>query len=280
VFTIGLSSIAVALGLLNENFHVNLDVKLAQVIRDLDARLAQGNGDETGELAVEHNADFNIVSVVEVGDVDQVVVESLDDKDVVALRDSLGEGDVADQLPVETVAFALRDKIVLKRDAAADVDALSPANPSEMLLDVSLNQAESLGEAKFESSEGTNFLLDLMTALDLPKSDITVAHVTIKSATALVEFDNSELFDWISTPSLDDKSNAWELDTTALRLVEFLEAKDGDMYYLTTSTGVLIVDVTAKSGGETATLYWEAEDGQVISFVGLASDFAEFNLVA
>lgn len=280
VFTIGLSSIAVALGLLNENFHVNLDVKLAQVIRDLDARLAQADGNETGELPGEHNADFDNVSVVEVGDVDQVVVESLDDKDVADVRGSLGEVGVADKLPVETVAFALRDKILLKRDAVADVDALSPANSSEMLLDVSLNHVEGVGEAKIEGSEGTKFLLDLVTALDFPKSDITVAHVTIKSATALVEFDNSDLFDWISTPSLDDTNNAWALDTTALRLVEFLEAKDGDMYYLTTSTGVLIVDVTAKSGGETATLYWEAEDGQVISFVGLASDFAEFNLVA
>jgi hypothetical protein len=41
-----------------------------------------------------------------------------------------------------------------------------------------------------------------------------------------------------------------------------------------------MVDVTAQTGGETATLHWEAEDGQTISFVGLASDFEQFDMIA
>ena len=71
-----------------------------------------------------------------------------------------------------------------------------------------------------------------------------------------------------------------DFDTVALRLIEFLEAKDGNIYFLQGSKGIIMIDLTAQTGGETATIHWEADDGRLISFVGLAADFQQFDMIA
>ena len=41
-----------------------------------------------------------------------------------------------------------------------------------------------------------------------------------------------------------------------------------------------MVDRTAISSGEVEYMYWETSDGMIISLVGLASDFQQFDMIA
>lgn len=277
-FTIGLSSIAVALGFLNEQVHLRLEKGLVQALQDFDARFLESVAVQNAELAASKASEIDAVTVVDVtdgletskdmADLDQVMLVS--DTHSVAL-DAVQADQIVSQMSVT------RSKIASTRDAEKNVIALE----TEPVIPHDVEQQDDAAALLQTQEEGeVSILLSLMSALDAPMSEIKLSHVTIKSADSLLEFDGKGLFDWISAPSLDESENLWQLDTTAVRLIDFLEAKDGDIYYLTTSNGVVIIDVTAKTGGETATLYWEADDGQVISFVGLAADFEEFNLVA
>lgn len=276
-FTIGLSSIAVALGFLNEHAHLRLEKSLVQALQDFDARFLESVAVQNAELAASKISGIESVTVVDVTDGHETT------KDVVGLDQVVLASDtqsvVLDAVQAEFVSqmSVIRSKIASTREADKNVIALETV--SVIPQDVEQQDGAPASLQTQEESE-VSILSSLMSALDAPRSEIKLSHVTIKSADSLLEFDGRDLFDWISAPSLEESENLWQLDTTAVRLIDFLEAKDGDIYYLTTSNGVVIIDVTAKTGGETATLYWEADDGQVISFVGLAADFEEFNLVA
>jgi hypothetical protein len=288
-FSLGLSTIAIAMGFMSETVLLDNQRKVLESLKELGFSEYGSDAQQTAELDIPADAEGNALlamladflgldlslntELADAGNTRQSASELKED--LAHLTGDIGIEDTIANAKV-TGAVTIRDKgdDTGLDHASADVE-LKPGTED------ALGSEQGEDTLKAEASQDT-ILHSLAEALQQwsPTTEIKLGQFTFKSEADLSDEAAFALFDWIDTTTPEQGVNYREFDAVAQRLIEFLEAKDGQIYFLQTSKGVLMVDVTAQTGGETATLHWEAEDGQTISFVGLASDFEQFDMIA
>lgn len=286
-FGMGLSTIAIAMGFMSETVLLNNQRKVLEGLKELgfsdyktDAQLtaeAEITTDADGQALLAMLADFlglDLSLNTEMADAGTARQTAVIEEDLTHLTDEIALDKAVSTVKV-TAPVIIRDKDGDADKAHTDARATTPDNDPQ--LNVEQGDDTLSAEAAHETTVQT--IADALQAWS-PTSEIKLGHLTFKTNADLSDEDAFALFDWIDTSLPAESINYREFDTVAQRLIEFLEAKDGQIYFLQTSRGVLMVDVTAQTGGETATLHWEAEDGQTISFVGLAADFEQFDMIA
>lgn len=288
-FSLGLSTIAIAMGFMSETVLLNNQRKVLEGLKELGF---SEYGSDTQQVA-----ELDISAGTEAGTLLAMLAEflgldlSLNTEMADAGTTRQGAADLAEDLAHLTGDIAIEQNIantkvtapVIIRDKGDDADL----EHSEARIELTPTAETALGSEqgddtlKAEGSQDT-ILQALSDALQQwsPVAEIKLGQLTFKTNADLSDEDAFALFNWIDTSVPEQGINYREFDAVAQRLIEFLEAKNGQIYFLETSNGVLMIDVTARTGGETATLHWEAEDGQTISFVGLAADFEQFDMIA
>ena len=288
-FSLGLSTIAIAMGFMSETVLLNNQRKVLEGLKELGF---SEYGSDTQQVA-----ELDISTGTEAGTLLAMLAEflgldlSLNTEMADAGTTRQGAADLAEDLAHLTGDIAIEQNIantkvtapVIIRDKGDDADL----EHSEARIELTPTAETALGSEqgddtlKAEGSQDT-ILQALSDALQQwsPVAEIKLGQLTFKTNADLSDEDAFALFNWIDTSVPEQGINYREFDAVAQRLIEFLEAKNGQIYFLETSNGVLMIDVTARTGGETATLHWEADDGQTISFVGLAADFEQFDMIA
>lgn len=288
-FTMGLSTIAIAMGFMSETVLLDNQRKVLENLKELGFSEYRDEAHHTAELDIaadaegsallEMLADFlglDLSLNTKLADAGNGKANSSDAaQDLSHLTGDMGTDDAPIAVKV-TAPVAIRNK---GDKAEKDVTEARVEVSSDLATLDSVSGNDTLtAEAEQDTVVQTlNAALQGWPAME----EIKLGNLTFKSNSSLSEEDAFALFDWIvETTSPDLSTNYREFDSVAQRLIEFLEAKDGNIYFLQSSKGVVMIDITAQTGGETATLHWEAEDGRTISFVGLQADFEQFDMIA
>lgn len=289
-FTMGLSTIAIAMGFMSETVLLNNQRKVLDGLADLGL---SDSGDATQDVA-----DLTLPDTVEGGALIAMLAEFLGlertfNTDMAEVRDA-------------TASEAQKDLTHLTDAALTDMveTDISSAKPAVEIRDKKFEPdqtAEATARAKSASETADGAVQ--MTAKEASANDVTqkdasltlseiiqtwqplmeefkLGHTTVRASFDVNEIDDVVLFDVIDTTTEERSTNVREFDAQALRLIEFLEAKDGEVGFIELADEVIMIDRTAYTGGDTGYVQWEASDGRTISFIGLTADFEQFDMIA
>ena len=184
--------------------------------------------------------------------------------------------------PDSTTAKAATTVLVrekhIEADKTDDVARAGPSPEAENVLVPSTGEDTLSAEAAKDTVPQT--LSEIVQTWQPLMEEFQLGQTTIKASFDVSDIDAFALFDLIDTSATERSTNVREFDNLAQRLIEFLEAKDGDIGFIELEREVIMIDRSAVTGGETDFIQWEAADGRTISFIGLASDFQQFDMIA
>lgn len=288
-FSLGLSTIAIAMGFMSETVLLNNQRKVLEGLKELGFSEYGSEAEQTAahDLPADTEGNALLAMLAEFLGLDL----SLNTEMAEAGHARQSASDLAEDLAHLTGDIGIEQSVANAKVTAPVVirDKGDTADPEQTDAWIKLTPQDetTLGSEQGDDtlkSEGSQDAIQLALSDALqqwaPVAEVKLGQLTFKTSADLSDEDAFTLFNWIDTSVPEASINYREFDAVAQRLIEFLEAKDGQIYFLQTSKGVLMIDVTAQTGGETATLHWEADDGQTISFVGLAADFEQFDMIA
>lgn len=288
-FSLGLSTIAIAMGFMSETVLLNNQRKVLEGLKELGFSEYGSEAEQTAahDLPADTEGNALLAMLAEFLGLDL----SLNTEMAEAGHARQSASDLAEDLAHLTGDIGIEQSVANAKVTAPVVirDKGDTADPEQTDARIKLTPQDetTLGSEQGDDTlkaEGSQDAIQLALSDSLqqwaPVAEVKLGQLTFKTSADLSDEDAFALFNWIDTTVPEASINYREFDAVAQRLIEFLEAKDGQIYFLETSNGVLMIDVTARTGGETATLHWEADDGQTISFVGLAADFEQFDMIA
>jgi len=289
-FTMGLSTIAIAMGFMSETVLLNNQRKVLDSLAELGLSESADAAQDLSDLTLPDDAEsgallamlaeflgleltFN-TDVAEVTDAATLDAQ----KDLTDLTDSILADNVETAIKTATAAVKIRDK---KTDPEQTAEATAPAEPSAEVPDgvVQMTAQEASGNAATQEDASLT-LSEIIQTWQPLMEEFQLGHTMIRASFDVSEIDDFVLFDVIDTTTEERSTNVREFDAQALRLIEFLEAKDGEIGFIELEDEVIMIDRTAATGGDTGYIQWEASDGRTVSFIGLTSDFEQFDMIA
>ena len=289
-FTMGLSTIAIAMGFMSETVLLNNQRKVLDSLAELGLSESADAAQDLSDLTLPDDAEsgallamlaeflgleltFN-TDVAEVTDAATLDAQ----KDLTDLTDSILADNVETAIKTATAAVKIRDK---KTDPEQTAEATAPAEPSAEVPDgvVQMTAQEASGNAATQEDASLT-LSEIIQTWQPLMEEFQLGHTMIRASFDVSEIDDFVLFDVIDTTTEERSTNVREFDAQALRLIEFLEAKDGEIGFIELEDEVIMIDRTAATGGDTGYIQWEASDGRTVSFIGLTADFEQFDMIA
>ena len=287
-FTMGLSTIAIAMGFMSETVLLNNQRKVLEGLKELGFSEYGDEAQKVAELDIPADAEGNALLAM------LADFLGLD----LSLNTELAEGPTpraTEEDPADLAhltADVVSDKAVLAVKAAApapmrDKDAdpeqdeaahLDAAPDVEAVLAFADGEATLSAEGAQDSMPPT--LSEIVQTWQPLMEEFQLGQTTVKASFDVSEFDAFALFDLIDVSGSSQGTTVRNFDTLAQRLIEFLEAKNGEIGFIELENEVIMIDRTAVTGGETEFIQWEAADGRTVSFIGLASDFQQFDMIA
>lgn len=288
-FSLGLSTIAIAMGFMSETVLLNNQRKVLEGLKELGFSEYGSEAEQTAahDLPADTEGNALLAMLAEFLGLDL----SLNTEMAEAGHARQSASDLAEDLAHLTGDIGIEQSVANAKVTAPvvirDKGDTADLEQTDARIKLTPPDETTLGSEQGDDTlkaEGSQDAIQLALSDSLqqwaPVAEVKLGQLTFKTSADLSDEDAFALFNWIDTTVPEASINYREFDAVAQRLIEFLEAKDGQIYFLETSNGVLMIDVTARTGGETATLHWEADDGQTISFVGLAADFEQFDMIA
>lgn len=288
-FSLGLSTIAIAMGFMSETVLLNNQRKVLEGLKELGFSEYGSEAEQTAahDLPADTEGNALLAMLAEFLGLDL----SLNTEMAEAGHARQSASDLAEDLAHLTGDIGIEQSVANAKVTAPvvirDKGDTADLEQTDARIKLTPQDETTLGSEQGDDTlkaEGSQDAIQLALSDSLqqwaPVAEVKLGQLTFKTSADLSDEDAFALFNWIDTTVPEASINYREFDAVAQRLIEFLEAKDGQIYFLQTSKGVLMIDVTAQTGGETATLHWEADDGQTISFVGLAADFEQFDMIA
>lgn len=289
-FTMGLSTIAIAMGFMSETVLLDNQRKVLESLKELgfseygsDAeRVAELDipADSEGDALLAMLADFlglELSSDMDLAEATAVEADVSELQQTLAhVIDPNAAADAALPSSAKNTAFEpVRDELL--EEAVVE---LSDTNDSDALDMASLEIDEDALSTEVAQDASSMALDEFVETWQLEMEEFQLGQTTVKASFDVSGIDAFALFDIIDTTAPQGSTNLREFDDLAARLIQFLEAKDGDIGFIELDNQIIMVDRTAATGGETDFIQWEAADGRTISFIGLAADFQEFDMIA
>ncbi|MDP4990786.1 MAG: hypothetical protein NWQ37_06230 [Marivita lacus] len=287
-FALGLSTIAIAMGFMSETVLLENQRKVLEGLKELGLSKYgdDGQGSASNEM-VGDPADSTMLTMlaefIGMHDLQNKAntAASQSDAQAVELEENLAHltADVID----ETAIFKAKSPtpaIVRDNTAASEKDAPIIKTDARDNTELSFALESDSDGLKGETVSLPAFLSRNSQAPQPLMEEFKLGQTTIKASFDINEFDGFAIFELIDTTATERATSVREFDALALRLIEFLEAKDGDIGFIELENEVIMIDRTAVTGGQTEYIQWEATDGRTISFIGLAADFEQFDMIA
>ena len=290
-FTMGLSTIAIAMGFMSETVLLENQRKVLESLKQLGFSEYGEDAQSVAELDIPADEDGSALLAM--------------------LADFLGldlslNTDLADNSALYVSPSALQqDMTHLAESITVDAIQAEVDTPSGKAITLAAVRKKEVAVEEEVSLEGIH-TEDEETLLQ-PQVDDTLITDTIQEATKLAlseivqawqadtenyeivqTFEASfiaqasvfELFAMVDTTPQGRVTDFRLFDDHAQSFIDYLESKEGEFVVYTRGSKLLMIDTTAVTGGEIEYVHWETSDGIVIALVGLASDFEQFDMIA
>lgn len=293
-FTIGLSTIAIAMGFMSETVLLDNQRKILESLEKLDLASRLDGDQATGGVSVA--SDMKSDSVLE------MLVEflALDFARETQSADLYADDVNASSAQVDERALSEWADTVEGNDAPKKVASVrrndDETDVSSDDIPFAVASAEHLPETARDDSEGplqlekadaagpTSDLASIMLSHQLEMEKIQLDQGTLWISSALDTPDAFNLVELIETkPNTEaEKTQLDDFEDIAQRVVDFLQSKSGNfgVLELRSGNGIVFVDRTAVVDGEFDYIQWESSDGKVVSLIGLEADFQQFDMIA
>lgn len=278
-YAMGLSTIAIAMGFMSEAVLLDNQRKVLEGLKTVGvAHLTEGgaNNPELDQIA---------------GTSSDALMEKL--AEFLGLDLSLNT-DVAEAPTPGNEGSLLQQDMMGVTTTAVEVGALPQTSTIEDLA-IGSDDIELADSTAGLSSDADTMLLttatttteelDSISMSDLLNEQIQMEEFELGGTTVMASFDLSSndtlsLSDYLFTSqrSTDHQS----FDERAQSFIDFIQAKETEVGIVTFGNEIIMIDRDAfrYDGAENYSLTWETYDGQVISMIGLRSEFQEFDLIA
>ncbi len=287
-FALGLSTIAIAMGFMSETVLLDNQRKVLEGLKELGlSKYGEDAQDSADNGMMGDPADSTMLTMLAefIGQYD------LQSKIKISASQSDNQAIQLDENLAHLTADVIDDAAIFKAKAPTPATARDKAEASEKdesIVKTDAKDGTALSFAleidshglKNETGSLPEFLSKISPSWEPLMAEFKLGQTTIKASFDINEFDGSAIFELIDTTATERATSVREFDALALRLIEFLEAKDGDIGFIELKNEVIMIDRTAVTGGRTEYIQWEATDGRTISFIGLAADFEQFDMIA
>ena len=279
-YAMGLSTIAIAMGFMSEAVMMDNQRKVLEGLNQIGFTqyVADAEGGPELEQIAGDGADALLAMLSEFlgldlslnTDVAEVPAsqqgDALLDQDMAALAAAAAE-EATTVAPRTTQAVVRKDDVDLAEAPVAEGDTATV--PQETLV--------ALAVAAQESGE-------TVTMSDLLGGPMQMEEFQLGQTTVLASFDvtDSNVFSladfFVGQRTTDHRA----FDNHAQAFIDFIQAKESDVGIVTFGNEIIMIDRDAfkHDGAETYTFSWETDTGQVISMIGLRSEFQQFDLIA
>lgn len=288
-FTMGLSTIAIAMGFMSETVLLDNQRKVLESLKELGFSEYGEDAQRVAELDIpateEGNAllamlaeflglDLSLNTDMAEAPTPQTEMSQLQ-QDLAHLAEENVEAEIALASVKPANLIDVREKDI---DAEAALDLENPARETaDGLVPVAEDEALTTEVAQDIT---TLTLSEIVQTWQPEMEEFQLGQTTVKASFDMSDTDAFALFDLIDTTTDQRTTNFREFDSMAQRLIDYLEAKDGEFGVIELDNEIIMIDRTAVTGGEIEYMHWETSDGMIISLVGLASDFQQFDMIA
>lgn len=286
-FTMGLSTIAIAMGFMSETVLLDNQRKVLQTLKELGAL---GQSDDQSQAT-----DSDAYSFGEDGALLDMLVEFLGLDLSLNINDVTEASNNSPTMPDEHALTDLMETAVqtfqsgaarsnqtkfqdLQFEIVAEIDA-----PVKNLSDAAAMLTTDTTLKGGSVQDGTaQALAQFISAWTSDMQEFQLGQATVSANFNIRETDALAFLNWLESAPMSQQTPPPLTDVVDLaqRLIEFVKTNSNEVKVLHFGTGFLLIDGEAVSGGHMDFMQWEADDGTVISVVGLASDFAQFDMIA
>lgn len=291
-FTMGLSTIAIAMGFMSETVLLDNQRKVLEGLKELGFTEYSDEAQKVAELDIPADAEGSALLAMladflgldlslntELADALGTEPATQTPQDLTHLTEDVVAEDAIIAVKAATPAI-IRDKSK-KADQDTDVTARAEAaqDSGEMLVPATGDDTLS-AEGSQDSIPLT--LSEIVQTWQPDMEEFQLGQTTIKASFDISGTDAFALFDLLDFAAASGTRTTGfkEFDALAQQLIDFIESKEGDLGIIELENEIIMIDRTAVTGGEIEYMHWETDDGMVISVVGLASDFQHFDMIA
>lgn len=280
-YAIGLSTIAIAMGFVSEVVLMDNQRKVLEGLKALGmTTYAEGTTQapeldqmpgQSSEALLEKLAEFLNMERAETTDV--AAASATPDADSLLQQDMLHVNTAAVDLN------ALPSATTIENLAKKDDADLTEAPSEELSSDTDATLLIAATAQQQDSEDDGNSMTALMNG-KLQMEEFELGGTTVMASFDLLEDDDafslSDLF--LGQRTTDHQS----FDERAQSFIDFIHAKETEVGIVTIGNEIIMIDRDAfrYDGAENYSLSWETYDGQVISMIGLRSEFQQFDLIA
>ncbi len=275
-YAMGLSTIAIAMGFMSEAVLHDNQRKVLEGLNALGLQQAEtidANAPELADIAGT-SSDALMAKLAEFLGLD------------LSLNTEMAEAEMTGADPA-----ALVDEAMLVEDATA-VAAVLPTVQTVVreTKDVDTETVETQPQATSSSADdliliaaaeqqGTVNMADLIKG-SMQMEEFQLGQTTVMASFELSDTDASSLSNFLFLGQRTLDHNAF--DDRAQAFIDFIHAKDTDVGIITIGNEIIMIDRSAfvDLTAETYSYSWETHDGQVISMIGLRTEFEQFDLIA
>jgi hypothetical protein len=287
-FTMGLSTIAIAMGFMSEAVLLGNQRKVLESLKELGfTGYSQDEQDTAGLDIAADSEDGNAILAMLA---DFLGIELSHDTEVAEATDAASEAALMQQelthftddiLTVNEVLPSVKTAALLALHDE-NIDAEMPVDPADRPSKTQDTQDDDILTA--ETAQDIT-VLSLSEAVQVWQQgqleEFQLGQTTIKASFDISDTDAFALFSWIDTTSeLHGATNLNEFNDLAQRLMDFFQSKGSDIGFIEQRDRFIAIDREAVKNGEVDYIEWETDDGKVISLIGLQSDFHEFDMIA
>ena len=287
-FTMGLSTIAIAMGFMSETVLLDNQRKVLASLKELGFSEYGADAQQTAELDIPADGEGSALleMLADFLGLDLSLNTDLADAPVAAetvegsqLQQDLS--DLADTLiDTQNILATVNLAAIRNKQKDANASAEDVGTPSRAVDTLAHPAGEDTLSAEAAQDTTTLTLSQIVQGWKPAEmEEYRLGQTIIKINFDMSDTDAFALFNLIDTTS-QRTTNFREFDDMAQRLIDYLSAKSGELGIIELANEILMIDRTAVTGGEIEYMHWETSDGTIISIVGLASDFQQFDMIA
>lgn len=291
VFTLGLSTLAIAMGFTSEALLLNNKHKVLESLKELglstDGQEAQNTiamdiagGKEANAfwaaladfLGTHSSDDTKLANAPDGESIDSFLYQNL-----INFTDSILTINEA-ILPVETTTLSVI------RDKNSKSEALIEVN-SRSFKTTDIQNSNTGAVATTAATSHDKTVLNLSEAIELWQhsqlEEFKLGQITFKASFDMSETAALALVDLIDTTLTDYSAiNLSEFEHLTQQIVDYFTDKDKNIGFIEQDNRFIAIDRDAIKDGAVYHIEWQTDDGKLISFIGLQSDFQQFDLIA
>ena len=282
-FAMGLSTIAIAMGFMSEAVLLDNQRKVLEGLKSIgftQYAAVAGTGPELDQIAGQDgDALLNVLA-------EFLGLDLYMDTDIADAPAAKGDASLLQQQILHVTEAAAEVEMVLtpsktvQNVARKDSDVELTDAPQETLSETPTQDIETIAAvATAAAQKETSLNISELVYGNHQLEEFQLGQTTVKASFDITTNDYA-LSDYIFVNQRN--TNHREFDDRAQSFIDFIQSKDTQVGIITVGNEVIMIDRAAfsETGADTYSFSWETYDGQVISLIGLRSEFQEFDLIA